>query len=514
VIDEVVGQKYRIVRLLGAGGMGSVYEAVEVSGGRRVALKVITAESARNETAMGRFAREAKAATTIDTPHIVKVLDAGVDEAKNLPYLVMEYLDGEDVHQLIKRLGPLAPELALRITAQACLGLMKAHEARIIHRDIKPANFFLAREGGARIVKLLDFGIAKIAHDPADSKAETAGLTRTGSMLGSPLYMSPEQARGVKDLDRRADIWSLGVVLYQALTGRTPHRDTDALGELIIAICTEDPPTIQELAPWVPPEIVAVAGGAMRVEPGERYQTAGAMLEAMKPLLPGGWAIDDSMFTPLAEAERARVAPPLVSQPVMHGGRTASGGRTGADAGPSSSLEGFGTTVGSGGALVPGGAAAPPRGSRPGVIAAAAVVALLLSGVGIYEIGSRAPAPAATAAPAPPAPPPPPPPAKKLSVKLVVFPDGAAVEVDGKPATPADGTVEIEGEPGSVHKVKLSKDGEAMTGEVVVTDSGARPAKMTLEIPAAKKPSPPPVNTGKLVAPRPTVDSAPPLRPR
>src|SRR5689334_19812220 len=235
--------------------MGSVYEAVDSVTGARVAVKLITAETARNATLMGRFEREARAAATIDTPHIVKVLDAGHDAESELPFIVMEFLEGEDVQQLIKRLGPLPPDLALRIVAQACLGLDRAHEARIIHRDIKPANFFLAKVGGGaapqRVVKLLDFGIAKITHDPSESKAETAGLTRTGSMLGSPLYMSPEQARGHKDLDRRADLWSLGVVLYQALTGRTPHQDTDALGELIIAICTEEPSPIQELAPWV-----------------------------------------------------------------------------------------------------------------------------------------------------------------------------------------------------------------------------------------------------------------------
>src|SRR5262249_24458096 len=157
--------------------------------------------------------------------------DAGTDAETCLPFLVMEYLEGEDVQHLIKRLGPLSPDLALRIVAQACLGLDRAHEARIIHRDIKPANFFLAKAGfdthpAQRVVKLLDFGIAKIAPDPSYDSGETAGLTRTGSMLGSPLYMSPEQARGHKDIDRRADVWSMGVVLYQALTGRTPHQDT------------------------------------------------------------------------------------------------------------------------------------------------------------------------------------------------------------------------------------------------------------------------------------------------
>ncbi|MFS8067986.1 MAG: serine/threonine-protein kinase, partial [Byssovorax sp.] len=159
--DSVIGARYRVVRLLGAGGMGAVYEAIDAENGARVAVKVITAEAAASETLMSRFAREAEAAAAIDTPHIVRVFGVGRDEERRVPFLVMEYLEGEDLQQLIKRLGPLAPDLALRIAAQACLGLQRAHEMRIIHRDIKPANFFLAQTGGGqRVVKLLDFGVA------------------------------------------------------------------------------------------------------------------------------------------------------------------------------------------------------------------------------------------------------------------------------------------------------------------------------------------------------------------
>jgi serine/threonine-protein kinase len=256
VDEKVIARRYRIVRQIGAGGMGSVHEAVDETTQQRVAVKLIEAEISKDPTTMRRFEREARAAGTLDTPHIVKLLDAGVDQDAGVPFLVMEFLEGEDVHALVRRLGPLPPELALRIAAQGCLGLSKAHEARIVHRDIKPANFFLARgRADERILKLLDFGIAKITRDPNDSHAETAGLTRTGSLLGSPLYMSPEQARGSKEVDQRADVWSMGVVLYQMLTGHTPHEDTTALGELIISICTEEPPPVQQLSPWVPPDI-------------------------------------------------------------------------------------------------------------------------------------------------------------------------------------------------------------------------------------------------------------------
>jgi serine/threonine-protein kinase len=519
VIDTVVGQRYRIVRLLGQGGMGSVYEATDAEGGRRVAVKVITAEMAKNATLMGRFSREAKAATTIDTPHIVKVFDEGTDAATGLPYLVMELLDGEDAQQLIRRVGPLSPDLALRITAQACTGLAKAHEGRIIHRDIKPANLFLARtgRGAERIVKLLDFGIAKITRDPADSKAETAGLTRTGSMLGSPLYMSPEQARGHKDIDLRADLWSLGVVLYQALTGRTPHQDSDALGELIIAICTEEAAPIQELAPWVPPGVAAVAHRAMRFDPAERWQTAEEMHDAIVALLPGGSAaIDESMFQPLGEADRGKVEPRLQTQPdqpVPRGGRTGAGSRTGADPVPASSLQGFGKTLGqSGGAVAATTAPAADarRGSRAPIVAVVAAVGILGGGFAAYQMTRPAPAPPpALASTTPPpttatAPPPADPSPRPHTVTLVVLPADATVEVDGAAVPQKDGIVEISGALGSVHKVKLASGADEATGNVVVTENGAMPPKMQIEASSQKTPKPPQPGGPGRPAPKPT----------
>src|SRR4051794_6908329 len=197
--------------------MGSVYEAEHTATGRRVAVKVITAaDLTRDSTVVTRFQREARAAGAIDTQHITQVLDAGVDSADGRPFLVMEYMTGEDLQHVIKRIGPLSPDVALRVVAQACLGLQKAHEAHVVHRDIKPANLFLAkRDAGEIIVKLLDFGIAKVKMEQAQGNADDAGLTKTGSMIGSPLYMSPEQARGdVKNIDHRTDIWSMGIVLY------------------------------------------------------------------------------------------------------------------------------------------------------------------------------------------------------------------------------------------------------------------------------------------------------------
>ena len=203
-LGATYADKYRIVRVLGEGAMGAVYEAQHVDTGRRLAVKVIHRELI-NDAILTRFEREARAAGAIETQHIAEVIDAGKDAASGTPYLVMEYLEGEDLQHLLERLGPLPPDLALRIAAQACLGLAKAHEVSVVHRDIKPGNIFLARrEEGEIVVKIVDFGIAKIKAAQL-GQGEGTGLTRTGTIVGTPLYMSPEQARGVRDLDARTD---------------------------------------------------------------------------------------------------------------------------------------------------------------------------------------------------------------------------------------------------------------------------------------------------------------------
>jgi cytochrome c peroxidase len=310
MLGNTIDDKYRIVRMLGEGGMGAVYEAIHTGTGRRVAVKVINNEGLLSESAVARFEREARAAGGIESDQIVQVLDIGKDAGSGLPYLVMELLAGEDVNELLERLGPLAPNVALRIVAQACLGLHKAHGARVVHRDIKPANLFLAQRGeGERVVKLLDFGIAKIKME--QGIAADGSLTNTSALVGSPLFMSPEQARGHKDIDFRTDVWSLGVVLYKLLTGRTPYEHMDALGELILAICSEPAQPVQDFAPWVPEEVAAVVRRALQIHRADRFQSAAEMLDALRPLLAGGFAIHDAMLVPMTDAERAVVAPRL-----------------------------------------------------------------------------------------------------------------------------------------------------------------------------------------------------------
>jgi serine/threonine protein kinase len=318
MIGSVIDGRYRIIRSVGAGGMGCVYEAEHTGTGRHVAVKLINiAEQNENRTVIERFFREARAAGAIDTQHITQVLDVGTDPATGAPYMVMELLLGEDLKQLLDRLGPLPPDLALRLVAQACFGLQRAHEAQVIHRDIKPANIFLAkRDAGEHVVKLLDFGIAKIMVDLA-GEANHPKLTRTASILGSPAYMSPEQLRRSKVADERTDIWSLGVVLYELLTGRTPQEGIAELGELIVAICCEAPRPIHELAPWVPPSVASIAYRALNLKPAERFQTAQAMFNAIRAELPNGWTITGDLLVPVSKdaglARQSRMAAPALS---------------------------------------------------------------------------------------------------------------------------------------------------------------------------------------------------------
>ncbi|WP_437805780.1 serine/threonine-protein kinase [Sorangium sp. So ce1078] len=310
MIGQTIDGKYRLVRLLGEGGMGSVYEAEHTATQRRVAIKVMSRRlllpGSEGEL---RLRREARAASAIDSEHIVQVLDAGTDEAAGTSYIAMERLHGRDLQQRIDAGGPLPPDVALRIGAQALAGLQKAHEARVVHRDIKPANLFLARRpDGALTVKILDFGIAKILADPLAAR-HTTGLTNTGSLLGSPLYMSPEQVLNGRDVDHRTDLWSLASALYCALAGHAPYQQVGTVGKLVYTICSTPPLPLHEVAPWVPVEVAAVIHGALALDPAARYPSAAAMLAAMRPLLTGSTELDPSiMDTALRAREPASSA--------------------------------------------------------------------------------------------------------------------------------------------------------------------------------------------------------------
>ncbi len=226
--DVVIAERFRLTRQLGQGGMGSVWLATHLALDIPCAVKFIEGEIAQLPEAQQRFEREAKAAAQLRSPHVVQILDHGVFQGT--PYIAMELLDGEDFGKRLQRIGRMAPNDVLRIVGQVCRALTKAHGVGIVHRDLKPANIFLARADDREIAKVLDFGIAKSTGSGIDGSN-----TKTGAMLGTPYYMSPEQAQGIKAVDQRSDLWSLAVIVFQALTGRLPF-ESEALGDLLVRI--------------------------------------------------------------------------------------------------------------------------------------------------------------------------------------------------------------------------------------------------------------------------------------
>ncbi|MFO0640438.1 MAG: serine/threonine-protein kinase [Polyangiaceae bacterium] len=493
---QIIDDKYRIVRVLGEGGMGAVYEAVHLVTGRRVALKVIVSELlAREEGIVTRFQREARASGAIDSQYVVQVLDSGIDAATKNPYLVMEYLSGEDLAQLVHRLGVLPPDLALRITAQACLGLQRAHDAGIIHRDIKSANTYLARrDNGEILVKLLDFGIAKVRADPFAEGGDHK-LTRTGSMIGSPLYMSPEQARGSKALDARADIWSLGVALYEALAGTTPNHHCDTIGNLIVSLCSDDAEPVQNRAPWVSSEIAAVVHRALARSPDHRFTTATEMYDAIVALTGRDITIREDMLVPLSDAEKASVAPRAGSTTDSQGPRIVlKSGAPVSDMAQTALAVAATTGPGLGDSSV----TPPPKKKAGFVLPAIAAVAVLGVVGGGMALKGRADAKATVAPEAPKAAPseitpaPLPSVVEKVTEKVVVLvkstltvtPPGAEVLVDGQPVASKGGVVELKGPVGSHLKVEAKAEGKTVTADVVLSEAGAVPSKVDVPVPA------------------------------
>jgi len=279
--------------------MGAVYEAERVDAPERVAVKML--RNIRDEAQSDkRFLREIRAASAIHDDHVAKVLDAGVDDATRQHYLVMELLQGEDLQALITRLGPLSPDVALRIASQALRGLICAHEAHVVHRDLKPSNVFLARKpDGSITVKLVDFGIAKILTDSADRTA----LTRTGGLLGSPAYMSPEQVEDTRNVDPRTDLWSLGATVYCAIAGHPPHT-IESLPKLLSAIGSRPVKRLDQVVPGVSPNVAKFVAGALTIDRNKRYSSAGTIGEALPSLPPTGDSIHVDMLVPLPNDDR------------------------------------------------------------------------------------------------------------------------------------------------------------------------------------------------------------------
>jgi serine/threonine protein kinase len=390
---DMLAGKYRVERVLGVGAMGVVVSAVHVELAERRAIKFMLPSMLADTEGVERFLREARAAVRLKSQHVAKVQDVGRLET-GAPYIVMEFLDGQDLKSLLEARGPLPVPEAAGYLMQACEAIAEAHALGIVHRDLKPANLFLTTGvNGAPVVKVLDFGIAKVMGG-AGSALE---MTATTQLLGTPLYMSPEQMRSTRNVDARSDIWSLGVILYRMLVGRPPFA-----GSTVTEICASvigdqpDPPAM--LRPDVPPALEAVVMRCLEKTPARRFESAAELARALAPFRfssaaasPVAQAVHPPSRTeiPASHATPAPMSPvPIAALPV-----TSASVATPA----SSTVRGSTWTESTA-------APAAPSSSRVGLIVGAIAVTAVLGAGGVLTQRARRPSPPMAASSAEPPP--------------------------------------------------------------------------------------------------------------
>jgi serine/threonine-protein kinase len=275
-----VGGRFRVERLIGKGGMGEVYAALHVTTGKEVALKLIRSAEGASAEQVRRFMREARAATAIQHPNVIEVFDL-FEDADGTPVMVMELLKGEPFSAYRERAGALKLHEAAEIMVPVARALHAAHAKGIVHRDLKPDNIFLADTSAGRVPKVLDFGIAKML-DPGKLGSDTHGQpTRSQSILGTPQYMSFEQAMSDKQIDQRADIWSLGVITFEALTGRRPIA-FDTLGEMFVAFLQQTVPAVRDVVPDLPEEVAGVLDRCLAKNKEERLDNLQGLIGVLE----------------------------------------------------------------------------------------------------------------------------------------------------------------------------------------------------------------------------------------
>jgi serine/threonine protein kinase len=309
-VGTLLGGKYRLEKLIGRGGMGSVWRAEHLGLTAPVAIKLLDiGEWAPDADALARFHREARAAASIRSPHVVQILDHGIDTALAAPYIVMELMEGESLAHRLTRLGRISPAETARVMTHVARALSRAHEAGIVHRDLKPDNVFLVRNEDEEVAKVLDFGIAKAqAHALGGDSA-----TRTGAVMGTAYYMSPEQISGRKTVDLRTDLWAFGVMTYECITGLRPF-DADSIGGLTLKICIEPLPVPSQHAP-VPAGFDAWFLRLVDRDPSQRFASAREAAETLRTICSGAAPGLASGSTP-AHSGRSMAATP---SPGVHG---------------------------------------------------------------------------------------------------------------------------------------------------------------------------------------------------
>ncbi|HEX5100160.1 MAG TPA: serine/threonine-protein kinase [Polyangiaceae bacterium] len=476
---EILAGKYRVDKVLGVGGMGVVVAAYHIDLDERVAIKFLLPEVLDHGEAVARFAREARSAVKIKSEHVAKVTDVGKLE-NGAPYMVMEFLEGSDLSQWLAQRGALPIEQAAEFMLQACEAIAEAHALGIVHRDLKPANLFVIRRpDGLLSVKVLDFGISKSASGPGSGSA--GAMTKTSALMGSPLYMSPEQMQSSRDVDARTDIWALGVILYELLAGTQPFT-ADTMPELVLRVVTGPPAaSLRMRRPDVPEGLERVILRCLEKDRGRRFESVGEFAAALLPYAP----------------RRSKTSVERISGVLRSAGLSA----TALALPPSSDHE----AKASGHTAASWGRTASPKGrSRWVVVAAAVGVVVAAAALGWRTLRAEAPPASAASAPLDDRAPAPSMPAATSTPEVQVAP--APVVAPAAPtATTPPPTVAVE--PTSMPEPPATRSatgGRARPGR----PAAAKPAPTTK--PAAPAAAPPPPEPPRPAPPpRPAVESKP-----
>jgi eukaryotic-like serine/threonine-protein kinase len=371
----VVGGKFRLDAMIGQGGMGSVWSATHLGLGNRIAIKLVSREFVRSPDALRRFDAEAKAAARLQSRHVVQVYDSGtLDDAT--PYIAMELLTGQNLQGRIEASGPVSLAESVDILAQSCKGLGRAHALGIVHRDIKPDNIFLAQsqDDEGYTVKILDFGVAKLSQ-ASDRDGST---TKTGTVLGTPLYMSPEQARGLRGIDHRTDIYSLGLVAYTMLTGRVAFNG-ESFGDILLKICTEPLPKLTASVN-VPPSLETWFGHVCARDPAARCASTQEFIETLRA------AVGDAIPRARAISSSGGGSGPNFTPAMLDSGVAPPAQRSG----PAQSVSAANVSITAGGL--------PRSHTGMAVVIAAGVILLGAGGIGFALFAARHREPQATSA--------------------------------------------------------------------------------------------------------------------